>query len=352
MLTLIYPALLWLGLEHGTAWLWLPLLLNIVLVPALDHLLGRWRADWRRPDSWLRWYFSPPVFWLYAIAQLAALLLALKAVGTRHLGAGEFFALASAAGIMTGTAGITAAHELIHRRGRAQRALGLGLLAMVSYMHFRIEHAYGHHRHVGTAEDPATARFGEGFPAFFMRSLVGGLRGAWRIECQRLHRRGESAGSPRNRMLHYLGIQTVIFLALFGFGGWVLAVWFLLQSFIAVHLLEAVNYVQHYGLLRERIGNGYEPLGPQHAWDADDAISGLLVFNLSRHAGHHLHVEQRCEDLRALPLAPRLPCSFFLMVFIALSPPLWRRLMDARVPRCAPQALQSRSLPDTGGVIA
>lgn len=344
MLSLIYPALVWLGVSFGGFWLWAPLLLNIVLVPLLDLLLARWFPRWRMPASWQRWYFYPPVFWLYAIAQAAALWLALQRVGE---GAGfvESFALASSVGIMTGTAGITAAHELIHRRDPRQRALGLSLLSMVGYMHFRIEHAYGHHRHVATADDPASAALGESFPAFFLRSLRGGLRSAWEIETRRLQRRGKRQWSLGNRMLHYALIQGVICVALLGWGGFALLGWFLLQSFIAVHLLEAVNYVQHYGLRRDRSVSGMEALGPQHAWDADDAVSGLLVFNLSHHAAHHLQVTQTCDRLQAMPEAPRLPFSFFLMVFLALFPPLWHRLMEDRVPR---QARLSRANPSRG----
>lgn len=331
MLSLVYPALVWLGVSLGGFWLWAPLLLNIVLVPLLDHLFARSRPSWRMPSSWQRRYFSLPVFWLYAIAQAAALWLALQRV-SEGPGFVESFALASSVGIMTGTAGITAAHELIHRRDPLQRALGLGLLSMVGYMHFRIEHAYGHHRHVATADDPASAALGESFPSFLLRSLRGGLRSAWEIEIRSLQRRGKRPWSWGNRMLHYALIQAAICVALLEWGGAALLGWFLLQSFIAVHLLEAVNYVQHYGLRRDTGAAGVEALGPQHAWDADDAVSRLLVFNLSRHAEHHLRVTRPCDRLEAMPEAPRLPFSFFLMVFLALFPPLWHRLMDDRVP--------------------
>ncbi len=351
MLSLVYPALVGLGLSLGGPWLWAPLLLNLVLVPLLDCAMARWCPRWRLPASWQRWYFCPPVFWIYAVAQGATLWLALRQV-SEGLGFVEGFALASAVGIMTGTAGITAAHELIHRRDPWQRALGLALLSMVGYMHFRIEHAYGHHRHVGTAQDPASAALGEGFPAFFIRSLRGGLRSAWVIEAQRLRRRGKRQWSSGNRMLHYALIQGAIGMSLLGWGGFALLGWFLLQSFIAVHLLEAVNYVQHYGLRREESGSGIEALGPQHAWDADDAVSGLLVFNLSHHADHHLRVSRTCDALQPLPAAPRLPFSFFLMVFLALFPPLWRRLMDARVPGRERWLLPKPSVTPAGGAVA
>ena len=239
-----------------------------------------------------------------------------------------------------------------HLAAEPERALGLALLSMVGYMHFRIEHAYGHHRYVGTAQDSASAALGEGFPAFFMRSLRGGLCSAWAIEAQRLERRGKRRWSSGNRMLHYALIQGVIGMSLLGWGGFALLGWFLLQSFIAVHLLEAVNYVQHYGLRREESGSGIEALGPQHAWDADGAVSGLLVFNLSRHADHHLRVSKTCDALQALPAAPRLPFSFFLMVFLALFPPLWRRLMDARVPGRQPWSLPEPSETPAGSAVA
>ena len=349
MLALIYPVLLACVLTQGAGAGWLLVLFNIAVVPALDHAV-RWRwPGWTPPLTWQRVCFARPWFWIYAVAQAAALIWALH-IGTREtLGVLGFMGLASAIGIMTGTGGITAAHDLIHRRGRADRALGLTLLAMASYLHFRIQHVEGHHRHVGTPSDPASAAQGDRFPAYFARVLRQGPAQAWQLECERRHARGLAVWAPGNRVLQYALIQLAVYVAVgMVFGGVGIAL-FLLQSLIAIHLLEAVNFVQHYGLRRVRRAGQVEAVGEQHAWESADPISPLLVFNLSRHAVHHMHPTMPLDELPISMQAPRLPYSFFLMVFLALIPPLWTRAMEPRL--CRLLADQDRKPPSTVSVV-
>ncbi|HVT36762.1 MAG TPA: alkane 1-monooxygenase [Nevskiaceae bacterium] len=329
MPALIYPAGLLLALHLGGAGCWLLVPFNLLLVPLADQLLDAVR--WQPSPRLLRSCFAPWVYWIYAAAQLGALLAALHAICLRNLSLLEWMGLVSSTGLMTGTAGITAAHELIHRTSPAQRGLGLALLAMTSYMHFRIEHVYGHHRFAGTARDAASARLGQSFPGFFLRALLHGGRDAWRIERARLARAGRSAWSPRNRLLHYLLLQGAVYAAAAWFGGWMAPLFLLLQSLMAVHLLEAVNYVQHYGLRREA-GAGGEPrrMRAADSWDSTSPLAPLLSFNIVRHAQHHLSVRERAHQLPVLAGSPKLPASFFAMVFCALIPPLWHRLMDPR----------------------
>ena len=115
-----------------------------------------------------------------------------------------------AIGMVSGAIGMTAAHEMIHRQNKAWRALGIGVLVLVQYGHFRIEHIYGHHVHVGTEKDPATARRGEGFYRFFMRVVRDSYRSAWQIERRRLTNRGEALWGRHNRMLHYALLQIAV----------------------------------------------------------------------------------------------------------------------------------------------
>lgn len=334
MPALIYPLMVGLSLVLGGAWMWLPLAFNLLLVPLADAGMRKWWPDWQPSVRLQRRLFAPWSFVLYAVMQTTVLATAL-CKASQGLSGAEWFAWVSAVGIMTGTAGITAAHELVHRGSSAMRALGLSLLAMVGYMHFRIEHVYGHHRHVATADDPGSAPLGQSFPQFFAHMLVAGPAAAWRIETRRLRRRGLPWWSARNRMLHYLAIQSGLIAAIAVVLGPAAVLFFALQSLMAVHLLEAVNYVQHYGLRRRRRGAGWQSVGPEHAWDSIDPVSGLLVFNLSRHADHHADVRRTAADLRVHAQSPRLPLSFYTMVFVALIPPLWHALMDARARRVA-----------------
>lgn len=185
--------------------------------------------------------------------------------------------------------GINCSHELLHRRSMVERFLGKLLLTSVLYGHFVIEHTRGHHANVATPDDPATMRFGESIYHFLPRTIVGGYRSAWRLEKARLARSGLAVLSVHNEMVLYALAQVafcVSFYAMFGTKGLLL---FFFQSAVAVLLLEQINAIEHYGLLRRRLPSGeYERVGPKHSWDAPHRVSSYLLFKLQVHADHHL----------------------------------------------------------------
>ena len=222
-----------------------------------------------------------------------------------------------------GIFGVTAAHELMHRRGPWPRAGAAFLLSLFSYPHFCIEHVQGHHRNVGTRRDPATARLGESLYAFLPRGVIGGFRGAWRIESRRL----------RNRLVWQYallaGLYGIVGYALGGNGILVLAV----QAAVAIFLLETLNYVGHYGLVRRVMAPGrYEPVQQQHSWNSSHRVSNWLLFNVGRHSDHHCEPDRGYLSLKHESGAPQLPGGYFAMFVLALFPPLWRRIMDPLVP--------------------
>lgn len=185
--------------------------------------------------------------------------------------------------------GVNCSHELLHRRSLLERLLGKLLLVSVLYGHFTIEHARGHHFRVATLDDPATLRFGESFYHFLPRTVVGGYFSAWRLELERLRRNGMKWYSARNEMTIYAVSQIswcILFYVVFGFRGLALVI---IQSAMAIILLEQVNAMEHYGLLRKKLPNGeYERVGPRHSWDAPQTVSNNLLFKLQVHADHHL----------------------------------------------------------------
>ncbi|MDR5662823.1 fatty acid desaturase, partial [Burkholderia cenocepacia] len=95
---------------------------------------------------------------------------------------------------------INTAHELGHKTDRFERWLAKITLAPVAYGHFYVEHNRGHHVRVATAEDPASARYGESFWAFLPRTVTGSIRSAWRLEKARLERLGQSPWTWRNEV--------------------------------------------------------------------------------------------------------------------------------------------------------
>ena len=253
-------------------------------------------------------------------------------------------------GVTGSGGGITIAHELMHRARNLDRALAEVLMTTMSYTHFCVEHVFGHHKNVATPEDPAFAPYGQTLYAFLPRTLVGGVRSAWRLESRRAEKRGE-ARTWRDRRVRYALDLGLVYLAvglLFGLGG---LAFFALQSAVGILLLELINYVEHYGLERALVGPGrYERVTPRHSWNSAHRLTKFFLFGLPRHADHHASASRPYYALRHYPDAPQLPAGYAAMVLLSLLPPLWFRVMNPRVQ--AWQAGGTPAAPAPGGAPA
>jgi fatty acid desaturase len=230
------------------------------------------------------------------------------------LGVGIFYAIAA----------VTVGHELIHRRGSPIAiATGRALLAFTFNSSFSIFHIHIHHRHAGTLRDPVTARRGETFYAFALRSIIESPRQAFDHEARRLRRNGMSAWSWRNRMLRGEVGSLAILASIAAMAGVAGLACFVAASIIGELLFVAINYAQHYGLVRVEGG----PFAPRHAWDCHRPVSNALHYNLPRHSDHHQNATKPFWQLDATADAPVLPYGYETMALIALVPPLWRRIV-------------------------
>jgi alkane 1-monooxygenase len=307
------------------------------LLPLLDFLLP---INTRNPqEQEERALSEAPAFrfvtWACMPVQVMLVAWGAYVVTQRPLSPLELAGFVLSVGITSGALGINVSHELIHRiDNRLEPFLGRIMLASVCYLHWAIEHVRGHHRNVATPEDPATARRGESVYAFWPRTVFEGFRSARRLESDRLARQGRRAGFLRNAVDRYLLIELVILGAmgwLFGTGG---ALFFLAQSFVAVSLLEAVNYLEHYGMERRRRDDGgYEKVRPVHSWNSGHLLTNYFLFNLQRHSDHHYRPNRRYQILRDSRQSPQLPNGYAGMLLLALVPPLWRKVMDKRLDR-------------------
>lgn len=328
----LLPPIVILSIQERGWWTFAPVVVLLVVLPIVDALTGLADQARESPDVDRNRYFRL-VTWSWVPLHVLLLLWVLG-TAARGLTTLELAGSAISMGLTAGAVGITFAHELVHRRQPFERALGEILLAMVSYAHFAIEDVHGHHRHVGTPHDPATARLGESFYRFLPRTIVGSIVSAWRIEVDRLARRGRPAFSRSNRMLRYAITQLVLYPAVYWiYGAAGLAV-FAGQAFVALSVLEVINYVEHYGLVRRQVAPGeYERIAPQHSWDSAYRISNWLLINLARHSDHHVATSKRYQSLELLPHAPQLPAGYGAMFLLALVPPLWFRVMNPRATR-------------------
>ncbi|MAW59499.1 MAG: alkane 1-monooxygenase [Planctomycetes bacterium] len=235
-------------------------------------------------------------------------------------------------GISCGVLAINIGHELGHRRARRDQAFAQLLLWSSAYAHFYVEHNRGHHARVGSHEDPATARKNEPLQLFVLRSIVMGVISAWRLEAQRLRRRGMGSWSWRNQALLHFALQLASWALLWGWLGTQVFLPILAAQLIGILLLESVDYIEHYGLVRRRRSDGrLEPFGRQHAWNANHPLGRSLLFDLTRHSDHHADATRPYQVLRHLEGAPALPFGYSAAVLVAWLPPLWFLLMNPRV---------------------
>lgn len=308
---------------------------SILIYSSLDALTGvdERNADPETPDAMLFWYQLLTLIW--TPIQMVILFGTIWYVtNTSHLSGLELGVLFFGIGIITGTVGINYSHELMHQKDKLERWMADILLASVLYSHFRSEHLRVHHIYVGTCRDPVTARYNEGFHQFFPRVLRQSPVSAWRAEVAMLARRELPWWHRSNPFWRYGALQLLMLTLAFALGGWAGLGLFLYQAAVAIWQLEAVNYVEHYGLTRRHLGNGkYEHVKPHHSWNAAHTASNWLLINLQRHSDHHFKPDRRFPLLQTYSpdQAPQLPLGYPLMVFIAMNPLWWRRMMNPRV---------------------
>ena len=251
-----------------------------------------------------------------------------------HLSYIEAIGLMMVQGMITGAVGITFAHELMHRNSKFERLIADFLLGMAIYGHFRTEHVLVHHRFVGTKKDAVTARFNESFYTFFLRVIPACFFSAWEVEKKRLLIKNRSVFSHLNPFFIYFLASGGFLLLSFFIGGVLGVAFFVIQAFVAVLHLEVVNYIEHYGLVRQKVGlEKYEPTRPHHSWNANHKASNLLLINLQKHSDHHAKPGKEYPFLQSYDndSAPQLPFGYPIMVCISLLPFLWRKVMNPKV---------------------
>ena len=313
-----------------------------ILVPTLDLLIGR---DGRNPsdeaiERLKKVKFYRYITYAYIPFQYICVIVAAYLFTASDLSLAGYhgplpwpakIGLALSIGLMGGVA-INVAHELGHKNDSLERWLSKIALAQTFYGHFYVEHNRGHHVRVATPEDPASARFGETFWEFLPRDWFGGLRSAWRLEAQRMRRLNKSPFNIRNDVLNALLVAVVFWGVLVAIFGPFLILFVIIQAVYGCTLLPVIDYMEHYGLLRQKTSGGqYERCAPEHSWNSDHLVTNLFLFNLQRHSDHHANPGRRYQTLRSTEGAPNLPCGYAPMILLAYFPPLWRRVMDHRV---------------------
>ncbi|MEC7121194.1 MAG: alkane 1-monooxygenase [Pseudomonadota bacterium] len=312
---------------------WIGPLVVYGIIPVLDKMIG---VDTSNPpnDAIQRLesdaYYSKVVK-AFIPLQYTAMLLGMALYCRKETTVFEKIGLALTIGTLNGIA-INTAHELSHKSTRVEQLLSHLALAPTSYGHFRVEHPYGHHKRAATPEDPASSKMGETFWEFWPRTVVGSFKSAIEIETRRLERRGKGFWTVENELLQGWAMSAGLYAILTKIFGRKIIPLLAVQAVYGFSLLEVINYVEHYGLKREYLGNGkYARTMPEHSWNSNNIVTNLFLYQLQRHSDHHAYPTRSFQALRHFDDAPQLPSGYASMLIPAYIPSLWFRLMDKRV---------------------
>jgi alkane 1-monooxygenase len=330
------PIVCFFGLLLKTYWVWTTPVFAFVCIPVLE-LIFPVDTDNLKPEEvdsklkrglfdWLLYLNLPLVFGL--------VIYVLFIVSHETLATYEFVGLIFSVGIVLGVNGINVAHELGHRQTTNERFLGKALLLPSFYMHFYIEHNYGHHLHAATPEDPATARYNQSVYSFWLTSTIRQYFNAWKIQNTLLKNNNQSYFSLKNDMFWYVIFQiTYLITITFIFGSTAL-LFALFSGIIGFILLETVNYIEHYGLLRLPTKSGrYERVKEMHSWNSNHVIGRIVLYELTRHSDHHYKSSKKYQVLACHDESPQMPYGYPTSMVLAMIPPLWFGIMNKRVPK-------------------
>ncbi len=336
LIAYVAPLSAFLALYFRGGWSFAGIYVGFVMIPLLE-LIGP-RSDRnltpeeekKKAASFffdLLLYLNVPILWGLIAYYFHTLAFQWEALATY-----EIVGLTLSVGLNVGTIGINVAHELGHRHRWYEQLMSKVLLLSALYMHFNIEHNRGHHKNVATDADPASARCGESLYAFWLRSVSGGYRNAWRLEGERLEKKKLPLISWYNEMIRFQVFQAGYLLTVGLIYGWWMIGFAVAIAVFGFLLLESVNYIEHYGLRRQLQPNGrYEKVRPVHSWNSDHEVGRIFLYELTRHSDHHFKASRKYQVLRHFDESPQLPFGYPTSILISLVPPLWFSLMNDRV---------------------
>ena len=244
----------------------------------------------------------------------------------------EIIGIILSASIVMATNGINVGHELGHRKSLFSRTCSKLLYLPCQYMHFFIEHNYGHHINVATPNDPATAKYKQNLYSFWISSVTKTYISAWKIQLKLLRVSKLSFISIKNDMIFYTLFQVSFLIFIYLNYGLIITIYSVFMSVVSFLFLETINYVEHYGLLRKINSNGrYERVKPHHSWNSNHTIGRITLYELTRHSDHHFKSSKKYQVLESIEDSPQLPYGYPTSILISFFPPLWFRIMNPLV---------------------
>ena len=299
---------------------WLPLLYIFFVIPFVELLIRPDAKNLEQAEEELTKQNKIYDYLLYlaVIIQYNVLYIFLNSLQESELGISDIAGRVLSMGLLCGIFGINVAHELGHRVNKFDRTLAKILLLTSLYMHFYIEHNKGHHKNVATPQDPSSAKLNQNVFAFWKQTIIGTYKSAWHLD-------------PKQMSVFQMIQITFLALIYLIWGGVIMGL-FVLAALIGALLLETVNYIEHYGLKRNKSeAANYERVQPHHSWNSNHVIGRLMLFELSRHSDHHYLASRKYQILRNIDKAPQMPTGYPGMILLSLCPPLWFRVMHRQM---------------------
>ncbi|MGB1449907.1 MAG: alkane 1-monooxygenase [Flavobacteriaceae bacterium] len=309
---------------------------TFVCIPLLEILLADFDQKYNpaQKEKRLNNFFFDVLLYLNIPFVFGVLGVGLYVLSTQSYTTTEYVGIVLSLGILLATNAINVAHELGHRTTQFERTLSKLLLMPCLYMHFYLEHNFGHHKNVATPLDPATSKMNQTVYHFWFVSVIQQYRNAWRIQLDLLQRQQRSFFSFKNDMLWYSLIQPVYLASIYyALGSFALSV-AIMVGVISFLFLETINYIEHYGLQRKKLSSGrYERVQPHHSWNSNHIIGRIVLYELTRHSDHHFKASKKYQVLENITDSPQLPFGYPSSILLSFVPPLWFRLMNPRVPK-------------------
>ena len=322
-----------LGISIGGLYNYLAVIFTFVFIPVLEVLVKRSDEKYTEQEKENRLldpffdillYLNIPIVFGIFFFSLN------KLVETTSIS--DIIGIILSASIVMATNGINVGHELGHRRSLFARTCSKLLYLPCQYMHFYIEHNFGHHIHVATPEDPATAMYKQNIYSFWITSVVRTYISAWKIQLRILNVSKRNFFSIKNDMIFYTLFQLLFIALIYYYFGLYITLLSVLMSVISFLFLETINYVEHYGLLRKKDSNGrYERVKPHHSWNSNHTIGRIVLYELTRHSDHHFKSSKKYQVLESLDDCPHLPYGYPTSILLSLIPPIWFSIMNPLV---------------------
>ncbi|REE08492.1 alkane 1-monooxygenase [Winogradskyella pacifica] len=330
------PLVCFFSLYFKGYWVWATPIFGFVCIPILELIfpvdsqnLKPIEVDTKLKQKLFDWllYLNLPIVYGLVIYGLFT-------VSNTALETYEFVGIIISVGIVLGVNGINVAHELGHRQTTNERSLGKALLLPSFYMHFYIEHNFGHHLHAATPEDPATARYNQSVYAFWFTSTLRQYFNAWKIQLKLLKNNEKHLFSTKNDMFWYVFFQISYLIALCYLFETTALLFAIFAGIIGFVLLETVNYIEHYGLMRLKTKSGrYERVKEIHSWNSNHVIGRIVLYELTRHSDHHYKTTKKYQILDCHDDSPQMPYGYPTSMVLAMIPPVWFAIMNKRVPK-------------------